>query len=57
MTRHLFDPRFFSVVIMALYVLNAGQYAWRGSYGYASYWFSAFMITASVTFGLSDKGA
>lgn len=50
--RLLLDPRLFSYVIMGLYVLNGINFAVRREWGHASYWFGAFWITASVTFGM-----
>lgn len=49
----MIDPKLFNYVIMTLYVLNAGQYAWRGHWGDAWYWSGAFWITAAVTWGFS----
>lgn len=48
---YLFDPRIFNFVIMGLYVLNAGRWAWHGSVADTCYWLSALAITATVTFG------
>jgi len=47
----LFDPKVFNIVIMCLYVLNAGWWASNKSYADMFYWLSAFCITATVTFG------
>lgn len=44
------DPKFFNYVIMGLYLLNAGRWAYQRSAGDACYWLSAFAITATVTF-------
>lgn len=47
----LFDPKVFNIVIMTLYIVNAGWWAYNRSYADMSYWLSAFAITATVTFG------
>ena len=47
----LFTPIVFNCLIMTLYVINAGWWAWHGKYADMSYWLSAFAITATVTFG------
>lgn len=47
----LADPKVFNYVILVLYALNAGRWAWRGSWVDVSYWFFAFGITATVTWG------
>lgn len=46
----LLDPKFFNYVILALYALNAGRWAWEGRIADVCYWLSAFAITATVTF-------
>lgn len=50
-TTILTDPRIFSYVIMALYVLNAARWAVHGSWADVAYWCSACAITATVTWG------
>ena len=45
------DPRIFNFVILSLYALNAGRWAWQGNWADMCYWLSAFAITATVTFG------
>lgn len=47
----LFDPRVFSYLIMALYLLNACQWAYERKPADVCYWLSALAITATVTFG------
>lgn len=47
----LFDPKLFNYLILTLYLLNAGWWAWHGKFADTSYWLSAFAITATVTFG------
>jgi hypothetical protein len=46
----LFDPKIFNYVIMVMYLLNAGRWAFAGKIGDVCYWLSACAITASVTF-------
>jgi hypothetical protein len=46
----LADPKLFNYVIMVLYALNAGRWAWHGSLADVCYWLSALAITATVTF-------
>lgn len=46
----LLDPKIFNYVIMVLYTTNIVNYAVRGQWNSAWYWFSALSITASVTF-------
>lgn len=47
----LLDPKIFNKVILTLYAINGVWWAWNGSWKDASYWFGAFWITATVTFG------
>lgn len=47
----IFDPRIFSYVIMTLYALNIIRWGFAGSWADSAYWFFAFGITATVTFG------
>lgn len=47
----LLDPKIFNYVIMSLYALNLAQFAVRGLYPDAAYWFFALGITATVTWG------
>lgn len=47
----LADPKIFNYVIMLLYTLNAGRWAWAGKYADTCYWLSALAITATVTWG------
>ena len=51
MIRLLSDPRLFSFVIMALYLLNAVRWACERKWPDVCYWLSALAITATVTFG------
>ncbi len=51
MIRLLSDPRLFSFVIMALYLLNALRWAFERKWPDVCYWLSALAITATVTFG------
>lgn len=48
---YILDPKAFNYLIMTLYILNATRWAFAGSWADASYWLSAFAITATVTFG------
>lgn len=48
--RLLLDPKIFNYVIMVLYALNIGRWAWAGSWKDVCYWTSALAITATVTF-------
>lgn len=47
----LFDPKIFNYVIMTLYGLNAGRWAFQGNWTDVCYWLSALGITATVTWG------
>ena len=47
------SPLTFNYLILTLYALNAGQFAWRGNWADMCYWLSAFGITATVTWGYS----
>jgi hypothetical protein len=47
------DPKVFNYIIMVLYVLNAGRWAFHGNWADTAYWLSAFSITATVTWGYS----
>ena len=47
----LLDPRVFSYIIMALYLLNALRWAYERKPADVCYWLSALAITATVTFG------
>lgn len=49
--RWLLDPKLFNYVIMSLYLLNAGRWAYQRNFADCCYWLSAFSITATVTFG------
>lgn len=44
------DPKFFNYLIMILYLLNAGRWAYEQKWADVSYWLSALAITATVTF-------
>lgn len=46
-----FEPRFFNLVIMTLYLVNAVWWGYHGKWADTSYWLSALAITATVTFG------
>jgi hypothetical protein len=46
----LLDPKIFNYVIMVLYGLNVGRWAFAGSLKDVCYWLSALAITATVTF-------
>lgn len=48
---YIADPRFFNVLIMWLYGLNAARWAFHGNWADVCYWLSALAITATVTFG------
>lgn len=45
------DPKVFNYLIMSMYVLNAGRWAYEGKWADVCYWMSAFAITATVTWG------
>lgn len=45
------NPKVFNYVILTLYCMNAGWWAWHGKWADTSYWLSAFAITATVTWG------
>lgn len=47
----LFSPKLFNYVILTMYLLNFGWWAWHKSWGDALYWLAAFQITAAVTWG------
>lgn len=47
----LADPRLFNFIIMALYAMSAGWWAWNGKWADTCYWICALGITATVTFG------
>ncbi len=47
----LTDPRIFNFLIMTLYLVNAGRWAYEGKWADCCYWLSALAITATVTFG------
>ncbi len=47
------DPRSFNFLLMFLYLLNAGRWAWNKEWAQAFYWLGALWITASVTFGMT----
>lgn len=47
----LLDPKMFNYLIMGLYSLNAGRWAFHGNYADMCYWLSALAITATVTWG------
>ena len=46
-----FDPKVFNYLIMVLYLLNAGRWAYERKWADACYWLCALGITATVTFG------
>lgn len=46
----LSDPRIFNYLIMTLYTLNAGRWAYARKPADVCYWLSALAITATVTF-------
>jgi hypothetical protein len=46
----LTDPKLFNYVIMVLYALNAGRWAYQRNVADCCYWLSALAITATVTF-------
>lgn len=47
----LLDPKAFNYLIMVLYFLNAGRWAFEGKWADVCYWLCALGITATVTFG------
>ena len=50
MSELLKDPKFFNYVIIVLYALNAGRWAYEGKIADTCYWLSALAITLTVTF-------
>jgi hypothetical protein len=44
------DPRVFNYLCLALYVINAGRWAYERKPADVCYWLSAACITATVTF-------
>lgn len=44
----LFDPKVFNYVIMSLYAINAGRWAFHGGWADTCYWLPALAITATV---------
>lgn len=44
------DPRIFNYLIMVMYTMNAGRWAFAGKVADVCYWLSALAITATVTF-------
>lgn len=46
----LTDPKVFNYVLLVLYLINAGRWAYEGKIADVCYWLSAFAITATVTF-------
>lgn len=46
----LLDPKIFNYLIMVLYLMNAGRWAFERSWADVCYWLSALAITATVTF-------
>lgn len=51
MLEWFFHPRVFNVAIMVMYTLAIFWWAAHGRWVEALYWFFAFGITATVTFG------
>lgn len=47
----LLDPRIFNFIILTLYALNVGRWAWEGKWWDVAYWTCAFGITFVYTFG------
>jgi hypothetical protein len=47
------DRRIFNCIIMTLYILAMVRWAAAGSWADVAYWFFAFGITFTVTFGYS----
>jgi len=45
------NPKIFNYVIMCLYLLNSGWWAYHGKWADSCYWISACAITATVTWG------
>ncbi len=50
MKAFLLDPKVFNYVILGLYMLNAGRWAYARRLADVCYWLSAAAITATVTF-------
>jgi len=46
----LLTGKLFTYVILSLYALRAGTYAWGGHWGPMSYWVCAFGITVAAEF-------
>lgn len=51
----LADPRLFNYIIIGLYTLNAGRWAFAGRWADCCYWLSALAITLTVTFGYKHQ--
>ena len=49
MSALLLDPRFINYVLLALYAANTTRWAVHGSWGDATYWLGALIITLAVT--------
>lgn len=49
----LFNPLIFNNIILTLYALNILWWASQRKWADASYWFGAFWITYTVTYGYS----
>lgn len=47
----ILDPRIFNFVIMALYGLNIGRWAFAGNFWAAGYWACALGLTVIISFG------
>ena len=53
----LTDPRLFNYIILTLYLLNAGRWAWEGKWVDCLYWLGVLFVTAVVVFGYNSKYA
>ena len=51
LTTLLRDPKLFNYVLVGLYTLNACRWAIHGSWGDATYWTGALIITIAITWG------
>lgn len=48
----IFDPRFFNVAIIAMFIAAAIRWAWEKNWAQAGYWASAALLNVFVTIGV-----
>lgn len=49
---YVYDPRFFNVLIIVLFVAAAVRWAFAGNWPQAGYWISAALLNVFVTIGV-----